>query len=388
MTELKRVAPETFLSELYAADFSDAVLLTEYPSSNSDQTRFQNRSKFIIHDPATPPKRELLKILGPHHLMLGWGQAIPVCSDVPPPQLLLDHWERTFGERGVPVWKLPDENSHYITLFPHQSLSVDQQIIDPELNYRLHSKEVIEKIDCHQAAVLDRIEPPCIVKLTHGYAGLSNFFVRNDQEADEVRQKLEQQWPGAQFVVNAIIDDIQSDVGVQFYLHKDGTAVWLGFTEQNFDADGKWSGGYFSAISQEQRFEQLSQMIEPAAEYLHSQGCFGVVGIDIVTNRAGQAFLVDVNPRLTGITPFLMASRMFAAEGLGEGIYLASFRFEGSLQELIAAAEEEMLAAKQSRVVVLSAFEDVKSGSTICHLSVTSQSQLANQTTLSRLMTS
>ena len=192
MTELKRVAPETFLSELYATDCPDAVLLTEYPSSNSDQTRFQNFSKFTIHDPATPPKRELLKILGPHHLMLGWGQAIDVCSDVRPPQELFDHWERTFGARGVPHWRLPDENSSYITLFPHQSLSGEQQIIDPELNYRLHSKEVIEKIDCNQAAVLDRIEPPCIVKLTHGYAGLSNFFVRNHQEAKAVRQKMDQ----------------------------------------------------------------------------------------------------------------------------------------------------------------------------------------------------
>ena len=388
MTELKRVAPETFLSELYAADYPDAVLLTEYPSSNSDQTRFQNLSKYIIHDPATPPKRELLKVLGPHHLMLGWGQAIPVCSDVPPPQLLLDHWEQTFGERGVPDWRLPDQDSHYITLFPHQSLSGDQQLIDPELNYWLHSKEVIEKIDCEQAGVLDRIEPPCIVKLTHGYAGLSNFFVRNKHEAEAVRQKMEQQWPDAKFVVNSIIEDIQSDVGVQFYLHKNGTAVWLGFTEQNFDADGKWSGGYFSAIAQEQRFEPLTKMIKPAAEYLHSQGCFGVVGIDIVTTGAGNSFLVDVNPRLTGITPFLMASRMFAAEGLGEGIYLASFRFKGSLRELIAAAESEMLAEQNLRVVVLSAFEDVESGSTICHLSVTSESQLANQATLSRLMTS
>jgi len=33
------------LSELYAADASDSVLLTEYPSSNSNETRFQNARK-------------------------------------------------------------------------------------------------------------------------------------------------------------------------------------------------------------------------------------------------------------------------------------------------------------------------------------------------------
>ena len=333
MSKLQRVAPGTFLSELYAADCQDAALLTEYPSSNSDQTRFRNQTKFIIHDPATPPKRELLKILGPHHLMLGWGQAIPVCSDEQPPQILLDHWGRTFGAAGVPNWMAPDDARPYITLFPHQSVSGDRQVIDPEVNYRLHSKEVIEKIDCAQAAVLDRIAPPCVVKLTHGYAGLSNFFVRSDQDAVAVRERLNQQWPDVKFVVNGIIEDIQSDVGVQFYLKKDGTAVWLGFTEQNFDPAGKWSGGCFSAEAQEQRFEQLSEMVKPAAEYLHSEGYFGVVGIDIVTNGVGDMFLVDVNPRLTGITPFLIASRMFAEEGLGEGIYLASCRFAGSMEE-------------------------------------------------------
>jgi len=388
MPAIERVAANVFLAELYAKDCPEAVLLTEYPSSNSDATQFQNRSKYIIHDPTPPPRRELLKILGPHHLMLGWGQAIPVCSDERPSKELFDHWRRTFGEQGVPNWRAPDSESSYITLFPHQSIGGSQQVVDPDVNYRLHSKEVIEKIDCPQADVLDQVEAPCVVKLTHGYAGLSNFFVRSAADADALLAKVNEQWPDAQYVVNSIVEDIQADVGVQFYLRRDGRPVWLGFTEQNFDSGGKWSGGCFSAPAQEQRFERLSEMIRPAAEYLHGEGYFGVVGIDVVTNGSGQSFLVDVNPRLTGITPFLMASRMFAVEGLGEGIYLASNRFPGSLSELIAAAESELHSQQKSRVVVLSAFEDGESGSTICHLSVTSESQSDNQTTLQRLMKS
>lgn len=388
MISIERIEPELFLSELYAADCPDAVLLTEYPSSNSDATQFQNRSKYIIHDPTPPPRRELLKVLGPHHLMLGWGRSIPVCSDQRPPQALLDHWQRVFGDDGVPRWRAPEHGISYITLFPHQSLASNQQVIQPDVNYRLHSKEVIEKIDCLQAEVLDHVEAPCILKLTHGYAGLSNFLIRKEQDADEVLLWLNQKWPNANFVINSIIEDIQSDVGVQFYLRKNGAAVWLGFTQQNFDASGKWSGGCFSAVAQQQRFGQLSEMIRPAAEYLHGEGYFGVVGIDIVTNDSGESFLVDVNPRLTGITPFLMASRMFATEGLGEGIYLASCRFAGSLAELIDAAEAQMHSGQNSRVVVLSAFEEAERQSTICHLSVTSQSQVTNQSILRRLIDS
>lgn len=385
MTKIERAAPDVFLSELYAQDCPEAVLLTEYPSSNSDATRFQNRTKYIIHDPTPPPRRELLKVLGPHHLMWGWGREILVSSDVQPPQKLLDHWQRLLGDQSVPRWCAASDDANYITLFPHQSLPEYSQVIAPDSYYRLHSKEVIEKIDCPQATVLDEITDQCVVKLTHGYAGLSNFFVRESIEAVSVVMEIEQEWPKASYVVNSIIEDIQTDFGVQFYLNKNGSVVWLGFTEQRFDEGGKWSGGSYSAEAQERHFEDLAKMIKPAAEYLNAEGYFGVVGIDVVTDGAGQQFLVDVNPRLTGITPFLMSSRMFADQGLGEGIYLASFKFKGSLDRLISTAESFQQSDPPSRVVILSAFEDPSGEYTTCHLSVTSETQSQNQAVLSQL---
>ena len=73
---------------------------------------------------------------------------------------------------------------------------------------------------------------------------------------------------------------------------------------------------------QQRLLPELCKMIEPAGKYLHECGYVGVVGIDILQDGSNNMFLVDVNPRLTGITPFLMASRIFAREGLNEG-----FRF-------------------------------------------------------------
>jgi hypothetical protein len=387
MSGLEQVDPDVFLSELYAGDCGDAVLLTEYPSSNSDQTQFQNRTKYIIHDPDPPPRRALLKVLGPHHLMCGWGDRVPVCSDVPPPQRLMDHWRTVFGSSGVPHWLPTGHSLPCITLFPHQTLPESQQVIDPAVNYRLHSKEVIEKIDCAQAPVLTEISVPCVLKLTHGYAGLSNFFIRKSSDVGDVLNRVTSQWPDAKWVINGIIDDIVHDWGVQFYLRKDGSPIWLGFTEQRFDAGGKWSGGVFSAAQQSRHQDSLEPIIAAAANYLHSQRCFGVVGIDVVTDSDGRKYLVDVNPRLTGITPFLMASRRFAAQSeadFGQGIYMASSRFPGTLDELIEAAE----AQTQSRVVVLSAYQESDQQSTLCHLSVTSNCQTQNQQTLDRLLKS
>ena len=367
-----------FLSELYAADVPEAVLLAEYPSSNSKDTRFQNSSKFIIHDPYPPPRLELLKVLGPHHLMCGWGNLIPVCSEIEPPVILVEHWARLFGDDARPTWQAFDEDACYVTLFPHESLSVDQQVVYPAVNYALHSKEVIEKIDCPQADVLKTVTPPCIVKLSHGYAGLGNFFIRNPADEAAMRTELNQHWPNAVLVINSIIENVSGDFGVQFYIHRDGTLVWIGATQQHFNADMKWSGGSFSAELQETLRHDVTEIVEAAGEYLHAQGYTGLVGIDILRDDQGRHYLVDVNPRLTGISPFLMNSRIFADDGLTQGVYRASVAFKGSIEQLIHAAE----AVSDARVVVLSAFEEPGSDFTICHLSANAESLSRCETVL------
>jgi len=378
-----------FLSELYVDDCPDARLLAEYPSSNSDQTRFQNNTQFIIHDPFPPPRRELLKFLGPHHLMCGWGRHLNVVSEIAPPAWLLEHWERIFKSEGVPIWNSVDDSlgsgSSFVTLFPHQSLEANRQVVDPAVNYEIHSKEVIEKIECDQADVYESIKMPCIVKLSHGYAGLGNYFISSLSDESKMRDELNLHWPDATLVINSVIENIVDDFGVQFYLRKDGTMVWLGLTEQNFDENKKWCGGTFSQHQQTDLFEDLSKMIIPTGQHLHSRGYFGLVGIDILRDSAKDLFLVDVNPRLTGISPFLMASRIFARDdGLTEGVYQASRTFSGSCVELVEKAES----ISDARVVVLSGFEDsTEEGGikTVCHISVSSNSQENNQSVLQHL---
>lgn len=359
-----------FLSQLYAADEPDSVMLVEYPSSNSDHARFQNRDRFIIHDPFPPPRPELLKVLGPHHLMCGWGNDVKVCSELRPPETLIQHWQRIFGLEGCPAWQAFDPSDRYHVLFPHEAIAAQQQVVDPVANYALHSKEVIQQIDCPQALVLNAITPPCIVKLSHGYAGLGNYFIRQPADEASMHEQLNRHWPNATLVINSIIENVCGDYGVQFYLHKDGSMVWLGVTEQHFNSNLKWSGGSFSAELQDQLYKAAGGIIEATGQHLHKAGYVGLVGIDILKDSDGHHYLVDVNPRLTGISPFLMMSRIFAEQGLGYGIYRASVRVKGSLQQLIETAE----ATHNGRVVVLSAFEEQSGDFTICHLSANAES--------------
>ena len=376
-----------FLSELYAEDAPECRLLAEYPSSNSDETIFQNRNRFVIHDPFPPPRVELLKLLGPHHLMFGWGRNLEVTSQVKPSEILLQHWEQVLGSRNVPIWRPLDSGKQHITIFPHESLSAESQIYEPESNYALHSKEIIEQIDCPQAEVYPTIQIPCIVKLSHGYAGLGNFRIESEIEKAQVLSEVSRRWPDAKLVYNSIIENIVGDYGVQFYIRRNGEVLWLGLTQQNFDENARWCGGVYSLKQQSACFDQFAPIVEATAKVLSENGYFGVAGVDILETSEGKNFLVDVNPRLTGITPFLIAARIFAhKENTPFGIYKASCRFNGPLSELIDVAETHT----ESNIIVLSAFEDQKidSTQTICHLSASSKTLEAAISSLQILLNS
>ena len=364
------LAEYRFLSELYQRDCQTGSLLAEYPSSNSEATAYKNTERYIIHDPYPPPTASLLKVLGPHHLMCGWGNRLPVCSDVPPPTLLLDHWQGLFGDNGVPTWHEietdVDADVNYITLFPHENVLAKQQRINPDRYYPLHNKTTIGKIDCPQPKILPDVSPPCVIKLSHGYAGAGNFFIYNTQDEQNARQKMAETWPDAEYVVTQVVENIIGDYGAQFYLDRQGNSYWLGVTEQIFNAERRWAGGVFFADDQDQHYARFQSITAEVAAYLHNQGYFGVVGVDILQDKKDNNFLVDLNPRLTGITPFLMISRLFLQQGYPAGCYAPGLVFPGSLEQLIDRADN----TNNVRIIIQSAYQNDNTGNTTCHLSV------------------
>lgn len=370
-----------FLSELYVQDAPNAVLMTEYPSSNNFETQFQNRNKFIIHDPYPPPPIGLLKTLGPHHLMYGWGQHIPVTSDIKPPQILVEHWKRHLGDAGCPHWQSFDEKACHITSFPFETLSEEQQVINPEAFYHLHSKQALEEIPCSQAEVFDDIQFPCVMKLSHGYAGLGNFFINDQNDFETARNYINKQWPDAPIVINQRLTDIIGDYGVQFYLGRDGSITWIGFTKQIFDENNRWAGGSFCVDLQDKLYDDFIKLAQPVAHYLHEHGYFGVAGIDILQNTKNEFFLVDLNPRLTGATPFLIVSRLLINQGYKAGLYAASIDLSGTLEDIIDRIEK----SQKTKMVILSAYQDPKSEKTKCHISINAQTVAECKQALSEL---
>ena len=105
---------------------------------------------------------------------------------------------------------------------------------------------------------------------------------------------------------------------------------------------------------------------------MYENGYYGIVGIDVLENDRGERFLVDLNPRLTGVTPFLFVCRQWVRAGrFPAALYIASARFSGGMTERFQAIESESARfVPDAQVVVYSAVESPEPLSTTCHLSI------------------
>lgn len=358
-----------FLSQYYAQDTHDGIFLAEYPSSNSPDTAFVNAEHYIIHDSFPPPTKKLLKYLGPHHLMLGWGNSLPVASEIKPSKLLLKHWSHHFGEEAIPKWKPVNQKDSYIELFPHETILPSQHTLEPDSLYFLHSKEALQHIKCLQPKPLPQWHIPSIAKLSHGYANTGNFMITSEAERSNTKAQVQQRWPESSLFFSEIIGEITNDICAQFYLNRQGDIQWLGVTQQLFNKENRWCGGTYDAEVQLTWKIKLANIVHKTAQYLSQEGYYGAVGIDVLENQKEELFLIDLNPRLNGSTPFVMACRLLSKNALNYGAYHPSIVVPFTAAQLIKECEEY----ENATIIVLAFYEE--KNKTTCHLGIHASSK-------------
>jgi len=94
-----------------------------------------------------------------------------------------------------------------------------------------------------------------------------------------------------------------------------------------------------------------------------SLGFWGFLGIDVLFNTAGRGYLVDINPRVTGSSPALIALNILKKEyGFTLGLFRRSgdINFYGTSAELLAQADAYNAEHEgKSRVVIHSLYDAV-----------------------------
>jgi len=121
---------------------------------------FQVDDEFRCHD------YESNRLEKPHRNLPMLGSRLRAYVAEPPPTSLVGHWQRRLGIAPPRYADLGDPAPH-VCLFPLQDLRSDLHAFDPDEHYHVHSKVFITEIDCSQAAVLNQLKTPAVLKVIH-----------------------------------------------------------------------------------------------------------------------------------------------------------------------------------------------------------------------------
>lgn len=350
-------------------DDTNVVMLFESPSTANSESSFYNCQVYKFHD--YPPMSNAYKtMIGPCRYSCMNGATYPSYLEAgSPPRALLDHWQDVIPGYEEPrfVAQLPPEAQVYAYL-PCESIL--NHINDPHVHYHLAGKDALHLISdktpkLYQCTKMNR---PCIAKVTHSMASKGIFVIRNDQDEAELEAFLHESG-NPTFVITEFVE-IERNLACHFFVHPSGEITWFGSNENYKDANGNWSmDSYLIMPDQEKLMELQLPFVRDVAKYYHSRGFWGFSGVDVLFDKNGKGYLVDLNPRVTGSLPSLMVLQMYKdLHGFDYGMFRrnGNITYPGSQDQLFA----EVTAYNEtheghSRIVLFGAYQESETATKI-----------------------
>ena len=374
-------------SDLFAQDITDAryAFILNYPATAS-WAAYPNTKKYFIQDGSSEAtKTSIDKICQkePWKNLAVLGDAIPGVVIIPPPNLLVDYWREHFGFSYTNMEVIDcsiyldnlSQSAHFdkvITLFPFDHLQSEKHAIAPDTHYRLLSKVTLAEmgVQCpqyssynlHGKSLEDIQLPeqfPYLIKTSHGLSGEGTYIIKSASELnyclEELRKyldiKLLDMIVVSQFIPNAV-----QNYCVQFYVNKVGEITLIGTTSQLVTPEGNYLGGLIHYANDMSKF---FEMIAAIGQYAHQQGYFGIIGFDVLEDRDGQLYVIDVNFRVNGSTPLCLQRHTLLAQGHQVAKYSSDYRIDGTLESILITLKPEL---ERKDFMILSALEKVKYG--------------------------
>lgn len=307
------------LGSLYSKDISNAYFLHERPSSFLKDAGFLNDKKYIHHD--NPPwPAHYTEYMKPMQTIIGAGNELPTLLRHKPKPEILEHWRKW-----LPFFPQPDlrdlttedtGDRKLITLFPLQFYPKEKHAYDPDMHYKILSKNCIPDMGATSPhhMTIDDYTVPCFIKVSHCHSGNGTFKANTREKAEKLIKYIRDEVRCPDPSISEVVDDVTGNYCVQFYLHKNGTIRWLGVTIQNITENFDYNGNYCNWNEQMALKKKLYSSVMPVKEYLHKKGYFGIVGIDVLTSKSGK-YVIDVNPRINGSTKLVLMAPHLAARG-------------------------------------------------------------------------
>ena len=373
-----------------AASQRRVVMVYESPSQETKGTSFVNTTQFVFHDapPGNPMPRTTL---GPQRYATMTGSALPVYLKYEPEVALVEHWKEALPHFVEPTIvhdldPAQDQISAYLPLESLHNMATTSitdnspnhnhcHIQDPQVHYHLAGKDVIPLMTSQTTRLLANTKDvrPCIAKVNHSMGSRGIFVIRNDADEREFQDWLAVTG-NPPYVVSDFIE-IERNIAAHFFIHPSGDVLWLGNSENCPDGHGGWSADSTMNMLQQDELQSLQMsQVRDVADYCVSLGFWGFCGIDVLIEKGtGIGHVVDVNPRVTGTCPALMAHKKIRQEfGLDYGLFRRStdHAFPGSAKDLLAQVQAHNTKhCGKSRVVIFS-MSQVRDDHTLLNIGV------------------
>ena len=189
-----------------------------------------------------------------------------------------------------------------------------------------------------------------MIKATQGVGGRGVFLAQTKDQAQKAFGELEQNFGCSDPVITEVIEEVSKLLNVQLYLGKNGESLWLGIRSKtnsmSFDVaspDVDWK-------QQEVLKELTADAVVPVTQYLHKNGYFGFIGVELLVNNNGK-YLIDVNLKTSDSTYLLLLAPCLAA--LGHSVSIVIDILPPSLKLLLQVIDD-INRNEKGRVIILS----------------------------------
>lgn len=217
-------------------------------------------------------------------------------------------------------------------------------LIDPQEGYDINSKKFLvtsgiktpgsiiadlQDMDLDDPnIILHKRALPFVLKLCRAGCGFGTFIATDEpHRATMINAMKTYKSRGVTEVLVSDYIDLVQDLAVHFLIgaadsernHND--PLILGVTVQKLTPDGKWVGGHIDYSAQGGLHDLVRETVRDTARRM-PRSYVGWAGIDIVVDRQGQQWVVDLNARFTGSMPICFMSNHFWKR---RGLPLAQF---------------------------------------------------------------
>ena len=251
---------------------------------------------------------------------------------------------------------------------PQDWMNQHDCLVDPKLAFDINSKEYLitsgihtprsEVIILNEDTLKDHNSPiysrqlPYVIKLCRAGCGFGTFIIKDEETRTTVINELSVLYNrGVKDIILSDYIDLVEDLAVHFVVGPNNRhdPIISGVTIQTLTPSGKWTGGHIDYGSQEKLHDYVRSTVQDTVSRL-PDSFVGWAGIDIVVDRNGEQWVVDLNARFTGSMPICFMSNHFWRDRDLPLAQFGAFEYSGGVDNVYSRLGSDLV--ETGRVIV------------------------------------